>query len=391
MKLIVDYNISSTFRGITMKIRDFGVEIWMNLYENNCTYNLAETCVESLTLEELLDFSGEKESIVEEMIKMQLNYGDIEGSERLRKGITSLYDNIGIENITITHGAAGANDLSIFSVVEKGDNVVSVLPTYQQHYSIPEALGVEVRILQLKEEDNFLPDVEELKKLVDENTKLICINNPNNPSGALMDENLLKEIVEVAKINDSYVLCDEAYRGLNHEGDYFEKSIVDLYDKGIGTASMSKTFSLAGVRIGWVAANEEVIELVNRRRDYNIISCGKIDDRLATVAIENKDKILKRNHDIVRSNIKILDEWVNNEPLISYVKPKAGTTAFLKYDIDMPSEKLCVDLLEKKGVMLVPGTALDMEGYLRIGYAYSPSNLKIGLGKLSEYLSEIKK
>lgn len=374
-----------------MKIKDFGVEIWMNLYENNCTYNLAETCVESLTVDELLECSGEKDQIVKEIIDMQLNYGDIEGSERLRKGICTLYDNMSIENITITHGAAGANDLSIFSIVEKGDNVVSVLPTYQQHYSIPEALGVEVRILQLKEENNFLPDIGELKKIVDKNTKLICINNPNNPSGALMDEELLKKIVEVAKINDSYILCDEAYRGLNHEGDYFEKSIVDLYDRGIGTSSMSKTFSLAGIRIGWVAANEEVIELVNRRRDYNIISCGKIDDRLATVAIENKEKILKRNHEIVRSNIKILDEWIENEPLISYVKPKAGTTAFLKYDLDIPSEEFCKDLLEKKGVMLVPGIALDMEGYLRIGYAYSPSNLKVGLGKFSEYLKEVNK
>ncbi len=374
-----------------MKIKDFGVEIWMNLYENNCEYNLAETCVESLTVEELLDISGNKQEIIDEILAMQLNYGDIEGSTRLRKGITGLYKNIDIENITITHGAIGANALTIFALVEPGDRVISVLPTYQQHYSIPEAFGADVKILQLKSENNFLPDLDELRSYINDKTKLICINNPNNPTGALMDEEFLKEIVEIAKSCGAYVLCDEAYRGLSHEEESFTTSIADLYEKGISTASMSKTFSLAGLRLGWVAGPKDFIEDVNRRRDYNTISCGKIDDRLAAIAIENKETILKRNLKIVRNNIEILDKWVANEPLISYVRPKAGTTAFLKYDIDMLSEEFCVKLLEEKGVMLVPGKALDMEGYVRMGYAYSPKVIEAGLEKISEFLREMKK
>lgn len=374
-----------------MKIKDFGVEIWMNLYENNCEYNLAETCVESLTVEELLDISGNKQEIINEILGMQLNYGDIEGSDRLRKGISGLYKNIDIENITITHGAIGANALTIFALVEPGDRVISVLPTYQQHYSIPEAFGADMKILQLKPENNFLPDLDELRSYINDKTKLICINNPNNPTGALMDEEFLKEIVEIAKSCGAYVLCDEAYRGLSHEKESFTASIADLYEKGVSTASMSKTFSLAGLRLGWVVGPTDFIKEVNKRRDYNTISCGKIDDRLAAVAIENKEKILKRNLKIVRNNIEILDKWVAKEPLISYVRPKAGTTAFLKYDIDMPSEEFCVKLLEEKGVMLVPGKALDMEGYLRIGYAYSPKVIEAGLEKMSEFLREIKR
>jgi len=372
-----------------MKIKDFGVEIWMNLYENNCTYNLAETCVESLTLEELLDLSGRKEEILDELLKMQLNYGDIEGSQALRKHILKLYSSIDdIERVTITHGAIGGNSLSIFTLVEPGDHVISVLPTYQQHYSIPEAYGAEVDILQLKPEDNFLPSLDELRSLVKPETKLICINNPNNPTGALMDEAYLKAIVEIAKSCDAYILCDEVYRGLNHDGDYYTRSIVDLYDKGVATSSMSKTYSLAGLRLGWVVGPEDFIEKVNRRRDYNTISCGKIDDRLAVVAMENREKILERNRTIIHKNIGLLDEWVEKEAKLSYIRPKAGTTAFIKYDLDMPSEEFCVKLLEQKGVMLVPGTALHMEGYLRIGYAYSPSVFKIGLEKISEFLAE---
>ena len=372
-----------------MKIKDFGVEIWMNLYENNCEHNLAETCVDSMTVEELLEMTGRTDEIMHHILKMQMSYGDIEGSPKLVEGIQSLYKQVKPKQITVTHGAIGANALTMFALIEPGDRVISVLPTYQQHYSIPEAYGADVKILQLKPENDFLLDLDELKSYVSDNTKLICINNPNNPTGALMDEAFLKEIVEIAKTVDAYIICDEVYRGLDHEGSGFTTSIVDLYDKGISSGSISKTFSLAGLRIGWLAGSEEFIELVNRRRDYTTISCGRIDDYLAGIALEHKDKIIERNHKIVRDNIKILDEWVENEPLITYVKPKSGTTAFLKYDIDMPSEEFCVKLLESKSVMLVPGTALDMEGFLRIGYAFSPVDLKLGLTKLSEFLKEI--
>lgn len=372
-----------------MKIKDFGVEIWMNLYENNCEYNLAETCVESLTLKELLEMSGKEDEIMSELLDMQLNYGDIEGSEALRNHITKLYSTIDdIEKITITHGAIGGNALSIFTLVEPGDHVISVLPTYQQHYSIPEAYGANVDILQLRPEDNFLPSLETLREMVKPETKLICINNPNNPTGSLMDEAYLKQIVEIARSCDAYILCDEVYRGLNHDGDYYTTSIVDLYEKGVATSSMSKTYSLAGLRLGWVVGPKDFIEEVNRRRDYNTISVGKIDDRLAVVAMENREKILTRNREIIHKNIGLLDQWVQAESKLSYIRPKAGTTAFIKYDLPMTSEEFCVKLLEDKGVMLVPGAALHMEGYLRLGYAYSPSVFKIGLEKISEFIKE---
>lgn len=374
-----------------MKIKDFGVEIWMGLYENDCDYNLAETCVESLTVNQVLDFTDSKDEIIKEILDTKLTYGAIEGTDRLRKGITGLYRNKGIENISITHGAIGANALTIMTLVEPGDRVISVLPTYQQHYSIPESIGADVKILKLRPENNFLPDLDELRSFVNDNTKLICINNPNNPTGALMDEDFLKEIVEIAKTVDAYVLCDEAYRGLNHEGNSFTASIADLYEKGISSGSMSKTFSMAGIRIGWVAGPTEFIKAISKQRDYHIISCGVIDDRLATIAIENKDKIIERNLEIVRHNIEVLDKWVQKEPLISYVKPKGGTTAFLKYDIDITSEELCIRLLKEKSVMLLPGSALDMEGYLRVGFANTPSVIEEGLEKFSEFLMQFRK
>lgn len=370
-----------------MKIRDFGVEMWMARYENEAVYNIAETCVESITVEELLTMAGMKDEAFDTISKMKMTYGAIEGTYELRSEICKLYKNVQIDNITITHGAIGANSLVYDVIVEPGDHVISVLPTYQQHYSIPESLGANVDILPLRWENDFVVDIEELKSLIKPNTKIISINNPNNPTGTVMGIDLLTQIAEVARSVGAYVLCDEVYRGLDHsEG--FTASIVDVYEKGISTASLSKTFSLAGLRIGWVTAPKEIIVNANKRRDYNIISCGMIDDYLATIALKNKDKILARNLSILRTNLEILDKWVKDIDYIDYIQPKGGTTAFLKYSIDIDSEELCTDLLEKTGVILVPGKAFDMEGYVRLGYGNNTEVLIQGLDRFKKYINE---
>lgn len=371
-----------------MKIKTFGVEIWMNEYENNCLYNLAETCVESLTFEQLMDIAGKKDDILSELMPMKLTYGAIEGSDRLRDNVAALFDKQGRDNVLITHGAIGANALVHETVVSPGDRVISVLPTYQQHYSIPESYGADVQILPLREENAFLPDLEELKSLANDNTTLIAINNPNNPTGALMDESFLLQIVEIARQCDAYLLSDEVYRGTDQEGDGFTVSVADLYEKGISTGSMSKSFSLAGLRLGWVVGPENLLHEVALRRDYNTISVGMINDHLACIALENKAAILARSRELTRTNLQILDDWVAKEPLVTYVKPKSATVALLKFDLDITSRDFCVALLEAKGVMFTPGSALDMEGYVRVGFANNPEVMRTGLVKVSEFLTE---
>lgn len=371
-----------------MKIKDFKVEQWMNEYEDHAKYNIAETCVDSITLNELFELSGEdKEEYMKTLLDKKLTYGHIVGSPEFKKGVCSLYENMKDENVISTHGAIGANHLAMHSLIEQGDRVISVLPTYQQLYSIPESLGAEVEILKLTPENNFLPDLNELKGLVNEHTKIICINNPNNPSGALIPDTMLYEIAEIAKSVDAYVLCDEVYRGLNQKEGY-TKSIVDIYEKGISIGSMSKVFSLAGLRIGWIAASKEIIEICLKHRDYNMISCGIFDETFSSLALKHSDKILARNKNIIRTNLSILDEWVSKEPHISYVKPEAGTTALLYYDLNIPSYELCVDLMKKFGVLLTPGYCFELESCMRIGYACSTEVLKAGLEKISEYLKE---
>jgi aspartate/methionine/tyrosine aminotransferase len=369
-----------------MRIRPFGVEQWMNAYETRCDWNLAETCVESLTVAELLEMAGLAGTILDDLLPMKLTYGPIEGSDRLRDAVAALHADQSRENVLITHGASGANQLVYLTLVEPGDRVVSLLPTYQQHYSIPESIGADVRILRLREEAGFLPDLDALRELAGDAAKLIVISNPSNPTGALMDQALLEQVAAIADGCGAFLLCDEVYRGTDQDGTGTTASVVDVHARAISTASMSKAFSLAGLRLGWITAPTDVIDAIAMHRDYNTISVGMLDDLFASIALEHKEQILRRSRAIVRGNLAALDAWVAGEPRITYVKPRSGTTALLRYDLDLPSRDLCVRLLEETGVLLTPGSALDMEGYLRIGYANRADVLREGLHRLSRFL-----
>ena len=165
--------------------------------------------------------------------------------------------------------------------------------------------------------------------------------------------------------------------------------IVDLYDKGISVGSMSKCFSLAGLRLGWVATKDKALTaLMHERRDYDTISCGVLDDMIASLALQNKEKIFDRNRSILLKNREILDKWVEETEGVEYVKPVAGTTALIEYDIDMPSYDLCKKLIKEKGVLFTPGAAFEMEGAVRIGYAFDSELLREGLDKFAEFLIE---
>ena len=373
-----------------MKIKPFYVEEWMNAYETGAKYNIAETCVDSISLNELWELSGfDGKEFWADFCKKRLTYGDIEGLPAFCEGVCGLYRSLRAENIIPTHGAAGANHHVFYSLVNPGDRVVSIMPTYQQLYSIPESYGADLAVLPLRESEQYLPNLEELRKLVTPETKLICINNPNNPTGALMSTGLLQQIVEIAKSVNAYILCDEVYRHLTQE-DIWCESIVDLYEKGISVGSMSKVFSLAGLRLGWIAAHDQdVIKACYSHRDYNLISCGMIDERIAAVALENKETLLKRSRRIVRENLQILDAWVNSEPKLHYVKPRAGTTALVYYNIPIDSYEFCERMYRETGAFVTPGDCFEEPYSMRIGYASDTQVLKDGLAAISGFLKSL--
>lgn len=367
-----------------MKIDFFDVEAWMTEHEKNYRYNLAETCVDSMNINDLLEMVADKDKVINNLLSTKLDYGPITGSKRLRKAILKLYKTGDLDNIAISHGCINANELVLISLLEKGDHLITITPTYQQMYSFPKSFGVETSLIELKEENNWLASIDDFKQEIKENTKMICLVNPNNPTSTMFSKQFLRELSEVAKKNHLYILCDEVYQGLNDD----EVSISDIYDLGIATNSLSKIMSFAGLRMGWIKANHDIIKTINDRRDYHIISSGFINDYLATLVVENYDKILKRSRDIIETNRQILIEWLKKEPLVDCIVPKAGTIAFLRYKLPIKSKELCIKLQKDTGVFFVPGACFNQEYHLRFGFANNSDDIKAGLELFSKWLHE---
>lgn len=366
-----------------MKIDVFKIEEFMNEYESRAKYDLTTTCIDSFSLKTLFELTGKN---ISEILEKPLHYGDITGSLRLKQNVASLYKNQNENNVSVTLGAVGGNSLVFLSLIEQGDEVVSIIPTYQQHYSIPKQLGANVKILKLKPELNWHVDIEELEKTVSSKTKLITLNNPNNPTGAVLSDEELEKIVEIADKAGAYILSDEVYRFLNHDKNSSVTSIANLYDKGISTFSMSKTFSLAGIRVGFVVADENIVEKINKQRQYNTISISALDDYIACIALENKEKILERNLKIVLNGRKILTDWINKEERMKMSRLEGGTTAFVSYDDKRNSYDFALDLFNDTGVLVLPGDAMEVPKHLRIGYCGEVENFKQGLNLLSKWL-----
>lgn len=373
-----------------MNIKPFAVEEWMNAYETGAKYNIAETCVDSISLDELFELSGtDKDAFLNKLCARRLTYGAIEGSSDLKEDIASLYRTMAPQEIVPTHGASGGNHHVFYSLINPGDKVISIMPSYQQLYSIPASLGADVKIMHLKKENGYLPDVDELKKLAEGGVKMICLNNPNNPTGALIPEEILQKVIRIARDFDAYLLVDEVYRHLIQSDDW-QPSIVDMYEKGISTSSMSKVFSLAGVRLGWIATHDkDALKQMWSHRDYNLISCGMIDDAIAALALKSKEAILKRNKKIIRENLAVLDEWIEKEPRLSYVKPEAGTTALVYYDFPVDSYTLCRQMYDACGAFVTPGDCFDEPCSMRIGYAADRDTLEKGLKAMSTFFRSL--
>lgn len=376
-----------------MELVQFGCEDWLNVWEKSATLDIAQSTIEALSLEEILSFEPDGgKAFMAKLMKEQFSYGWIEGSPAFKTEVANLYQRVPEDNILSTNGATGANFLSILGLVGQGDHVIAQYPSYQQLYDWPKTLGAQVDYWQIKEENGWLPAIDELRQMVKPTTKLICLNNAAQPTGAIMTPSFLSEVIEIARSVDAYLLCDEVYLPLDEETDY--APIADLYEKGISTNSISKTYSVPGIRVGWIATQDRnLCDEFRKIRDYTMISTGVFDDAVASLVLKHREKVLARARQIVKGNLAILKDWVEQEPLVSMIFPKAVSVSFLKFEELPPNktEDFAVQLLKETGVLIIPGNRFDLPGYARIGYCTDEKTLREGLRKLSEFLRAYQK
>lgn len=369
--------------GDEMKIAGFGVEAWLNQYEKSAVYDLSQSTIESLSLAEISKLTGL--TLSELFGKQKLDYGWIEGSPAFKQAVAQLYQQVEPENVLQTNGATGANYLALYALLEPGDQIVAEYPSYQQLSDIPKSFGIETVYWRLDPQNNWYPDLNRLKQLITAKTKMICLNNANNPTGTLLQRDFLNEVVELAKQVNAYVLVDEVYQPLSADASFV--SIVDLYEKGISTNSLSKTYSVPGIRVGWIATNDQKItDIFRKYRDYTMICAGVLNDTLAVALLNNQAKVLARNQQIVKENAEILTNWVQREDKVELKHFPAIPFAFPKFEINGDIETFCVKLLQETGVLLVPGNRFAILNHVRLGYCTDKATLKKGLQLLSEYL-----
>ncbi|NOR14618.1 MAG: aminotransferase class I/II-fold pyridoxal phosphate-dependent enzyme [Candidatus Aminicenantes bacterium] len=369
-----------------MKIELFQLERIESLWENTVEYNLSETGIHPFSLEELLD-----EAEMSKLHSIRLGYGQTNGSIELREAISSMYPGTDQDNILVTSGAIEANFITIWNLLDKGDEIVLMLPNYMQIWGVTRAFGIDVKPFYLKEELDWQPALNELRDLITSKTKMIAVCNPNNPTGAILSEDAMAEIVKLAREADAWLYADEIYRGAELNG-VDTPSFYGRTEKAIVTGGLSKAYALPGLRIGWIVAPHNTIADLWARRDYTTIATGILSNRIATLALqpEMRTKIVKRNRNMLNENLDVLTKWANqHENLFKFIPPQAGGMAFLRYNMKINSTELSTKIREEKSTFIVPGDCFGMDHRIRIGIGSERNYLSNALERISETLTEI--
>jgi aspartate/methionine/tyrosine aminotransferase len=377
-----------------MKIETFALERWMTEWETKTPFDIAESGIFPMTVRELLAFEPqeEREGILERLLDLRLGYSEAPGTIALRRAIAATYREAGPEQILVTTGAIEANFLLFNVLLEPGDHVVAVYPAYQQLYSVPRAIGCDVALWKLRPETGFRYDVGELERLVTPRTRLIVINTPHNPTGAMLSERDLLRIVALAESVGARVLSDEAYRWLEIPGgEPLAPPTRDLGKSGVSVGTLSKPFGLPGLRIGWIAGTAELAAKCWAMRDYVSLSPGKLNDALAVLALKHRERIGLRTQGIVRQNLETARAWFSSHAdIVSWTPPRGGLLALMRYELDIPSLELANRLARDYGVMLAPGSAFGIEHHLRLGIGQEPKTFAEGLSRTAACFADLR-
>jgi aspartate/methionine/tyrosine aminotransferase len=366
----------------------FAMERFMSKWENQVDYNLSESGVHPVTVRELLD----DPELEQQILDTELNYPQANGIVELRENIARLYPGATTDNVLVTVGAAEANFISVQTLVQPGEEMVVMLPNYMQIWGIGHNLGAQVKSFHLVEERGWAPDLDELREAVTDETKLIAVCNPNNPTGYVLTPEEMDGIVRVAERVGAWILADEVYSGAERLTDEQTPSFWGRYDKVLANNSLSKAYGLPGLRIGWVVGPEETVEALWARHDYTAIGTTMLSNKLSSIALspEVRPRIIQRTRDYIRRGFPILDGWLeSHEGIFSLIPPKAAAIAYAHYHLDVNSTELVQRLIDEKSVLIVPGDHFGMDYYLRISYGLPPDYLRTALDRIHALIMDL--
>jgi len=366
-----------------MQIQPFKLERYFAKYEFSARYLLCSSDCESLSVGDLLALEPGAE---EALRRHWLGYTESPGAPSLRKEITRIYTSITPEEVLVFSGAEEAIFLFILAELKAGDHLIVHWPCYQSLFEVAKGMGVDVTLWVAREENGWQPDLDELKRLVRPETRAIIINTPHNPTGYLMPRSDFDELNRIALERGLVLFCDEVYRELEYDPADRLPAACDVNPGAVSLGVMSKTYGLAGLRIGWIATHRaEILNRIATLKDYTTICNSATSEFLSEIALRHREEIAGRNLQIIRQNLSLLDDFFSRHAnRFEWIRPKAGPIAFPKLiagDIDV----FCDELVNESGVLLLPGTLYDHPGnHFRIGFARK--NMPEALARLEKYL-----
>ncbi len=380
-----------TLYTLPMQIEPFALERFQSIWENRVAWNVSESGVQPLRVAELLDTAALHDAALE----IELGYPQTNGTPELRDAIAALYPGAGAGHVQVMNGGSEANCVLLMRLVEPGDEVVVMLPNYMQVPGLARALGARVVPWRLRESGagsaaGWTADIAELASLVTARTRAICLCNPNNPTGARVDDAVLDEVCRVAAKTGAWVLSDEIYRGA--ERDAVETpSVWGRYDRAVVTSGLSKAYGLPGLRIGWAVGPPDLVADLWAVHDYTTIAPGALNDRLARIALTpaTRERLIARTRMIIRNNYAILRRWIDAHEGLSHTPPDAGAIALVRYDHPIGSTELATRLRDEQSVLVVAGDFFELGGCLRIGFGSDPAYLTSALTIVGDFLDTL--
>jgi len=371
------------------EFQPFVMERVMSKFEQDVEYNLSESGVKPILLSELL---ADDPDYINHLLATGLNYPHVNGIPELRENIAALYQGAAIDNVLVTVGAIEANYISIRTLLSPGDEIVVMLPNYMQIWGIAKNHDLELKTFHLQEEKGWALDSEELSEAVTNDTKLIAVCNPNNPTGYVLTEAEMDTIVSTAERVGAWILADEVYGGTERLTDEQSPSFYGRYDKVLAVGSMSKAYGLPGLRIGWVVGPVDTIDDIWARHEYTTISATILSNKLAAIALspQVRPRIIRRTRDYIRKGYPVLQQWMNSHgDTFSHTPPQAAAIAFVRYHFDMNSTEFTDRLREEKSVFMIPGDHFGMDRFVRISFGLPEDYLTPALDRIHDFVMEL--
>jgi len=370
-----------------MKIENFEMERMQSTWENLVEYDMSESGIMPLSINQLVEMGLDMPALMD----MPLGYSQSNGTVELRERIAALYPGAGVDNIEVTNGTSEANYLLALSQLQPGDHFALEVPNYMQMWRLPASLGARVNVFHLDLDSDWEVAWDEFDQAINPKTRMVYVSHPNNPTGKVISEDSMQRIVNRCEEMDAYLIADEVYLGAEIERPR-TKSFWGMSEKVIVTSGLSKAYGIPGIRVGWMVGPPDVVKQCWTQHDYITIGPNKLSDHMARIAVvaQNREKCYARTRQTLQNNLPLMQQWIDSfGGKLSFRAPDAGAIALIKHNSDNADLDLVERIRKNQSTLIVPGSHLGMEGYIRVWMGGKPEFITEGFRRVGIELRKV--